>query len=74
MGALENGRLGRLVDNSVEGLVDGLRMFIEGEITCLPEGGLAAGEEEIRALDRRNRSKLGALFSSLDAEKEAGEQ
>ena len=65
IGALEDGKLGALVENSEEGITDGLRNFLTGDLHCEPEGGLSSGSAEIRRLDSENRRRLADLFSSL---------
>ncbi len=59
--ALSNGRYGRLVPDSVEGLASGLAAFAADPHVCDPDVGFAVVREELRAISLASTERLGSI-------------
>ena len=59
--SLSNGRYGRLVPDSVEGLASGLAAFAADPHVCDPDVGFAVVREELRAISLASTERLGSI-------------
>ncbi len=59
--ALSNGRYGRLVPDSVQGLTEGLREYAADAHSCDPEIGFAAVQNELLAMSRESEKSLSEI-------------
>ena len=59
--ALSNGRYGRLVPDSADGLAAGLSAFAEDAHACDPEVGFSVVREELNAISLASAKRLGAI-------------
>lgn len=62
---LGNGTWGAVVDGTVVALVNGLRKFILGEISCLPAEGFSAVEQLIRRKDLLGRKQMKRCLEQI---------